>query len=97
MKKIKGGVTAPKGFAAMGLKAGIKKDKKDMAMIYSSTPCVAAGTFTTNQVKAAPVIWDRDTIYTSDYVHAVVCNSGSQRMYRQNRNGLLRTNGRSNS
>ena len=47
-----------------------------MAMIYSSTPCVAAGTFTTNQVKAAPVIWDRDTIYTSDYVHAVVCNSG---------------------
>ena len=42
MKKIKGGVTAPKGFAAMGLKAGIKKDKKDMAMIYSSTPCVAA-------------------------------------------------------
>ena len=76
MKKIKGGVTAPKGFAAMGLKAGIKKDKKDMAMIYSSTPCVAAGTFTTNQVKAAPVIWDRDTIYTSDYVHAVVCNSG---------------------
>lgn len=76
MKKIKGGVTAPKGFAAMGLKAGIKKDKKDMAMIYSSTPCVATGTFTTNQVKAAPVIWDRDTIYTSDYVHAVVCNSG---------------------
>ena len=76
MKKIKGGVTAPKGFAAMGLKAGIKKDKKDMAMIYSSIPCVAAGTFTTNQVKAAPVIWDRDTIYTSDYVHAVVCNSG---------------------
>ena len=37
MKKIKGGVTAPKGFAAMGLKAGIKKDKKDMAMIYTQS------------------------------------------------------------
>lgn len=79
MKKINGGVTAPLGFAAMGLRVGIKEgkaDKKDMAMIYSSTPCVAAGTFTTNQVKAAPVIWDRDTIYNSDYVHAIVCNSG---------------------
>ena len=66
MKKIKGGVTAPKGFAAMGLKAGIKKDKKDMAMIYSSTPCVAAGTFTTNQVKAAPVKWDLKMIYENE-------------------------------
>ena len=68
MKKIKGGVTAPKGFAAMGLKAGIKKDKKDMAMIYSSTPCVAAGTFTTNQVKAAPVKWDQKMIY-GEHMH----------------------------
>lgn len=76
MKKIDGGVTAPKGFAAMGVHAGIKKDKKDMAMIYSSVPCVAAGTFTTNQVKAAPVIWDRDMIYNNEYSQAVVCNSG---------------------
>ena len=51
MKKIKGGVTAPQGFSAMGLNAGIKKDKKDMAMIYSVVPCTAAGTFTTNQEK----------------------------------------------
>lgn len=79
MKKISGGVTAPLGFAAMGLRVGIKEgnpDKKDMAMIYSSTPCVAAGTFTTNQVKAAPVKWDQDVIYNSPFVHAVVCNSG---------------------
>ena len=68
LKKIKGGVTAPLGFAAMGLRVGIKEGnpkKKDMAMIYSATPCVAAGTFTTNQVKAAPVKWDRDIIYCS--------------------------------
>lgn len=79
MKKTDGGVTAPKGFCAYGLRAGIKEgnpDKKDMAMIYSEVPCVAAGTFTTNQVKAAPVKWDMDMVENSDTVHAVVCNSG---------------------
>ena len=76
MKKIKGGVTAPQGFSAMGLNAGIKKDKKDMAMIYSVVPCTAAGTFTTNQVKAAPVKWDQKMIYENEFSHAVVCNSG---------------------
>ncbi|MFQ9514900.1 MAG: bifunctional ornithine acetyltransferase/N-acetylglutamate synthase [Eubacterium sp.] len=76
MKKIDGGVTAPKGFSAMGVHAGIKKEKKDMAMIYSSVPCVAAGTFTTNQVKAAPVKWDQKMIYENEYSQAVICNSG---------------------
>lgn len=76
MKKINGGVTAPKGFSAMGVHAGIKKDKKDMAMIYSSIPCVAAGTFTTNQVKAAPVKWDQKMIYENAFSQAVICNSG---------------------
>ncbi len=79
MKKIDGGVTAPLGFSAMGVRAEIKTgnpDKKDMAMIYSNAPCVAAGTFTTNQVKAAPVKWDQNVIYHSQTVHAVVCNSG---------------------
>ena len=45
-------------------------------MIYSEAPCVAAGTFTTNQVKAAPVKWDMDIVENSEEVHAVVCNSG---------------------
>ncbi len=76
MRKIKGGVTAPKGFSAMGVHAGIKKDKKDMAMIYSIVPCTAAGTFTTNQVKAAPVKWDQKMIYEQEYSQAVICNSG---------------------
>lgn len=79
MKKISGGVTAPKGFQATGLRVGIKDgntEKKDMAMIYSEAPCVAAGTFTTNQVKAAPVKWDMNIVENSDAVHAVVCNSG---------------------
>lgn len=79
MKKIKGGVTTPLGFSAMGLRVGIKEGnskKKDMAMIYSNVPCLAAGTFTTNQVKAAPVKWDQKVIYCSPVVQAVICNSG---------------------
>ena len=47
-----------------------------MAMIYSKVPCVAAGTFTTNVVKAAPVKWDQEIVYHHPYAQAVVCNSG---------------------
>lgn len=72
-----GGVTAAKGFKAAGLNAGIKNnEKKDMAMIFSVKPCVAAGAFTTNKVFAAPVKWDREVVYHSDYTQAVVVNSG---------------------
>lgn len=75
--KINGGVTAPKGFLASGLNASIKNQtKKDMAMVFSSTPCAAAGVFTTNLVKAAPVKWDKEIVTTSPYVQAVVVNSG---------------------
>ena len=77
MKKIEGGVTAAIGFKAAGGSAGIKKENvKDMALIYSIVPCVAAGTFTTNQVKAAPVIWDQEIVYDGDTAQAIVCNSG---------------------
>ena len=75
--KINGGITAPKGFLASGLNAGIKNQtKKDMAMVFSSTPCAAAGVFTSNLVKAAPVKWDKELVTTSPYVQAVVVNSG---------------------
>lgn len=76
MKKITGGITAPVGFQAIGIAAGIKKDKKDMAMVYSQTPCQTAGTFTTNIVKAAPVKWDQSVVYGGGTAHAVVVNSG---------------------
>ena len=71
-----GGVTAAYGFKAVGICAGIKKNKKDMAMLVSDVPCVAAGTFTTNVVKAAPVKWDREIILSGKSVSAVVVNSG---------------------
>ena len=77
MKEIKGGVTAAKGFEAASTAAGIKyKDRTDMAMIYSQVPCQAAGTFTTNVVKAAPVKWDRQVIDSGAPVQAVIVNSG---------------------
>ena len=77
MKLIEGGVTSAKGFEAAGVNAGIKyKDRNDMALIYSATPCVAAGVFTKNVVKAAPVIWDRRIIDTCDIMHAVIINAG---------------------
>lgn len=77
MEIITGGVTAPKGFQAAATAAEIKyKNRTDMAMIYSETPCVSAGTFTTNVVKAAPVKWDQEIVYHHPFVKAVVCNSG---------------------
>lgn len=77
MKKIDGGVTAAKGFQAAGCAAGIKKEgTMDMAMIFSEVPCHAAGTFTTNVVKAAPVKWDQEIVYHQDGARVVVCNSG---------------------
>ena len=76
MKIINGGVTAPKGFQAIGIADGIKKGKKDMAMLYSEAPCAAAGTFTTNVVKAAPVKWDQNIVYHQETAQAVVMNSG---------------------
>lgn len=77
MKQIKGGVTAAKGYEAASTAAGIKyQGRTDMALIYSQVPCVSAGTFTTNVVKAAPVKWDRQIVDSGAGVHAVVVNSG---------------------
>lgn len=77
MKIIDGGVTAAKGFQAASTAAEIKyKGRTDMAMVFSEVPCVAAGTFTTNVVKAAPVRWDQDIVYNHQGARAVICNSG---------------------
>ena len=73
MEYIEGGVTAAKGFKASSAAAGIKyQGRTDMAMIYSDVPCVAAGTFTTNIVKAAPVKWDRQVVYESEHATVVL-------------------------
>ena len=72
-----GGVTAAKGFKAASIAAEIKyKNRTDMAMVYSDVPCLAAGTFTSNVVKAACVLWDKEIVETKDFAQAVVVNSG---------------------
>ena len=77
MEIIKGGVTAAKGYEAAAAAAGIKyQGRTDMAMIYSQVPCVAAGTFTTNVVKAAPVRWDQQVVSGGAMAQAVIVNSG---------------------
>ena len=77
MKTINGGICAPKGFFASATEANIKyKNRTDMAMIFSKVPAISAGTYTTNLVKAAPVLWDRKITDSETYVNAIVINSG---------------------
>jgi len=77
MKVIEGGITAAQGFKASSCAAGIKyQGRTDMAMVYSEAPCVCAGTFTTNVVKAACVQWDQKVVYSGNPMQAVVINSG---------------------
>lgn len=77
MKQINGGVTAAKGFEAAGVEAGIKyQNRMDMALVVSNVPCKVAGTFTSNVVKAAPVLWDKNVVENAPYAQAVVVNSG---------------------
>lgn len=77
MRQMDGGICSPKGFEAAGVAAAVKyQNRKDMALIYSTVPCRVAGTFTTNVVKAAPVLWDQKIVAESAYAQAVVVNSG---------------------
>lgn len=76
---IEGGITAPQGFLAGSIYCGIKAtnpDRPDMALIYSPTGAVAAGTFTTNKVKAAPVRVSAAHLRSPD-VRAIIANAGN--------------------
>ncbi len=76
IKVIAGGVTSASGFIAGGAKAGIKvTGKKDLALLYSEKPCSAAGTFTTNAIRASSVDWCQNHLPSKE-VHAIMCNSG---------------------
>lgn len=77
MKSIDGGVTAPKGYRASGIAAGIKKRNKDMALLTSDSDAAVAGLFTTNVVKAAPVVWDQHIVSSGLPVRALLINSGN--------------------
>ncbi|MBI4313336.1 MAG: bifunctional glutamate N-acetyltransferase/amino-acid acetyltransferase ArgJ [Candidatus Omnitrophica bacterium] len=77
LKSIPGGVTAAKGFRASGVAAGIKvRGKRDLALIYSQSPAVAAGMLTTNQLAAAPIRCCK-TIFKRGKAQAIIANSGN--------------------
>ena len=73
---VQGGVTSAQGFAAAGVHCGIKAQKKDLALVVSRVPAAAAGVFTTNKVKAAPVLLDMERV-RSGQGQAVLLNSGN--------------------
>ncbi len=77
IRKITGGFTAAKGFKAASCEAGIKyQNRKDMALLFMDVPCAVAGTFTSNKVKAAPVLWDMEIVKSGKPARAVVVNTG---------------------
>ena len=77
IRKIPGGITAAKGFSASCCEAAIKyPNRKDMAMVFTDVPCAVAGTFTSNKVKAAPVLWNMDIVKNGKDARAIVVNTG---------------------
>lgn len=78
MQYIEGGVTAAKGFLAGGVHCGIRKNKskRDLALIYSEKPCAAAGVYTQNLVKGAPILVTQKNL-ADGRAQAVICNSGN--------------------
>src|SRR3972149_6094450 len=76
VNECQGGVTAPKGFVAGGLYCGIRKMKKDLAMIRSVNPAVIAGVFTLNRTQAAPILVGKVQLQRSKHGSAVVVNGG---------------------
>jgi glutamate N-acetyltransferase/amino-acid N-acetyltransferase len=75
--ELSGGVTSPLGYRAAGVHCGVKKAKKDVALLVSAVPAVTAATFTTNRVVAAPIIVTREHLQHSRMTRAVVVNSGN--------------------
>lgn len=74
---IQGGVTAPLGFKAAGAHVGIKRKRKDLALLVSDLPCRYAATFTTSTARGAPILWNQKVAEQSDSLVAVVINSGN--------------------
>lgn len=76
-QEISGGITAPKGFKAGGIKAGLKPSgAPDLALILSDVDAIAAGVFTTSQVRAACVDYCRQKLQTKSVARAILCNAG---------------------
>ncbi len=76
MREIKGGITLPRGFKAAGLKCGLKKSKKDLALLLSEVPARTTALFTTNRIQAAPLKVTKEHL-RNGWAQAVIVNSGN--------------------
>ncbi|NJN88815.1 MAG: bifunctional ornithine acetyltransferase/N-acetylglutamate synthase [Leptolyngbyaceae cyanobacterium SL_7_1] len=75
--EVPGGVTAPKGYQATGIVAGLKPSgAPDLALIVSNVEAIAAGVFTTSHVKAACVDYCRQQLQAKPFARAILCNAG---------------------
>jgi len=77
MVEVTGGVTAPQGFIAGGLHCGVRKAKKDLALLVSTVPATVAAVFTTNRAAAAPIVVCRQQLEGSHTSRVLVVNSGN--------------------
>ncbi len=78
MKKISlKNIASPKGFKATGIHCGLKHKKKDLALLFSEVPASVAGVFTTNAIKAAPLLITKDVVYQTGKMQAIIVNSGN--------------------
>jgi glutamate N-acetyltransferase/amino-acid N-acetyltransferase len=76
-QEIPGGVTAPRGYRAAGIAAGLKPSGlPDLALILSDVEAIAAGVFTTSHVRAAPVDYCRERLQAKASARAILCNAG---------------------
>ncbi len=75
LREVAGGIAAPCGFEAAGVRCGLKSRGLDLALIYTVAPAAAAGVFTTNRVQAAPVLVTKDRV-VREPIRAVITNSG---------------------
>ena len=72
-----GSITSVKGIKAAGIHSGLKRKRKDLALIVSEKPCSVAGTFTLNKVQAAPLLVSKEIIAKGGKVKAILVNSGN--------------------
>lgn len=77
MYKILDNPALPKGYKINGIASGLKKIKKDLAIVVSDNLSISSGTYTTNKVKAAPVIWDKKQTDNKIKTKAIIINSGN--------------------
>ena len=77
IKKINGAIIAPLGFEAAGIRTGVKRRRKDLALIYTKNAAISAGVYTTNVVKAAPLLVTKDIVEKGTPINAIIINSGN--------------------